>query len=409
MFKSTTLFGGLFLAALLLAACGGGGEEPQPTPSPSPAQPSPTAEPTPEPTPTPEPAARQLAYVGADGAIWLVNAGGSERTRFADVCSRQEIYPVILAWSADGDKLAVSCQTPGAAEPSLVVLDEAGRRLAEAEGVSVFRWSPDGRHIAYRQDGAVKLLDIVQGTDLTLPESANVFAWSPDSSSLAYVGNSGEALIYDVAGRQQTSLAGAIDRVMAWVLDGKALLVASNVRDCGITCLEDVSLLDLDSGELTSVSQLDDTTQFWLSPDRTKAAFLSGVAQRPVGGATISILDFATLHVTPVQDATIGFPSESIPSRHLAFSGDGSTIYWADVRLPPTDIYRATTDGGEPTKLASLVNTLDVEFSPDRTQIAYIDVTGNPPILWIANIDGSGSNEIGPIFNASAFAWRSTP
>ena len=56
MFKGTTLLGGLFLAALLLAACNGGGKA-EPTPSPSPAveQPSPTPEPTATPIPKPDP------------------------------------------------------------------------------------------------------------------------------------------------------------------------------------------------------------------------------------------------------------------------------------------------------------------------------------------------------------------
>lgn len=393
-----------FLVALLAACGGGGGAEPTPSPSPAVAQPSPTPEATPTATPTPEPAARQLAYVGTDGAIWLVNANGSGQTRFADVCSLQEIFPVILAWSADGDKLAVSCQAPGAAEPSLVVLDEAGRRLAEAEGVSVFEWSPDGRHIAYWQNGAVKVLDTVQGTDLTLPESANVSAWSPDGSSFAYVGNSGEVVIYHLASREQTSLAGAIDQVMAWVLGGKALLVASNVRDCGITCLEDVSLLDLDSGELTRVPQLDNTTQFWVSPDGSKAAFLSGAAQRPEGGATISILDFATRHVTPVQDATIGFPSESVPSRQVAFSPDGTKFYWADATSEPAAIFRANIDGSGLTRLGS-VPSIFVTLS-DEGLVAY--PLGEPPKVVVADLQTGARAEVGEALGVS-MARRPTP
>ena len=55
MAKCTVILGGLSLAALLLAACGGGKAEPTPSPSPAVAQPSPTPEPRSEPTVEPTP------------------------------------------------------------------------------------------------------------------------------------------------------------------------------------------------------------------------------------------------------------------------------------------------------------------------------------------------------------------
>jgi hypothetical protein len=181
------------------------------------------------------------------------------------------------------------------------------------------------------------VFDAVEGTHETLPQPADVFAWSPEGSSFAYVGNSGEVIIYDIGSREQTSLASAIDRVMGWVLGGKALLVASNVRECGITCLEDVSLLDLDSGRLTRVPQLDDSAQFWPSPDGSRAIFLGGGGPGE-GGNAMAILDFASLNVTPIEGATIGYPSHGIPSRQMAFSTDGTKFYWADAGSEPAVI-----------------------------------------------------------------------
>lgn len=429
------------LVALLALACKGGGG-PASTPTAAPASPTPTATAAPAATPTTAPVAQRIAYVDGEGAIWLVAADASGRKKLieANRCPHAQ-----LSWSPAGDRLACSGirastvvlreQQP---EPVfmentvVVIVDTEGRVLKEIEYAATFTWSPTGDHLLYGvkspaspqpeppADPVITTTYYIANTDGdVIGQIGHSGVWSPEGQPLAYVGDSGEVILYDVATGEQRSidLGIAIDSVR-WILGGKAMLVTSNVRDCGIICLEDVSLLDLDSGQLTPIPELSVTElegcapQSWPSPDGSKALFFDERA--PDGGCVMAIMDFATLHVTPLQGAAIGYPSEGIPSPHVAFSADGSQIYWADVPSPPPEpgatpsatIYRAQSDGSGLTEIATLPGLL-VWFSPDLTKVAYIE-TAAVVTLWVADIDGSNAILIGPAIMpcCTTFPWQ---
>ena len=407
------------LLGLLLAGCNGGQEEAQPTPTPSPAvaRPSPTPEPTPEPTPTPEPAVQRIAYISStDGTVWIVNADGSSQTRLTDI-------PAFGPhWSPDGTRIAFAICEPvtppdfGPCNDRIYVMNADGSNLtllAEDIPSTDLDWSPDGARIAFASPDGVYIVS-ADGEPLLEVPAVRFIAWSPDGSSFAYVGDSGQVVLYDVASREQRSLdlAVSIDGVTAWVLGGKAILVTSNVRDCGIICLQDVSLLELESGRLTRVPALDQgelegcARQFWLSPDGSKIVFMTR-------DCTMAILDFSNLEVTPIQRATLSYPSEGAPSHHLIFSPDGSQIYWADVG-PGSDstfsvtIYRAQSDGTGLTEVATLPGLL-VWFSPDLMKVAYIESAG-VGTLWLSDITGDGAIQIRRTrMDVGTEAWQPQP
>ncbi len=145
MTRAVALLGGMFLAALLLAACGGG-EEANPTPTPSPAVvlPSPTDEPTPEPTPEP---AETLAFI-RDGDIWLVNVDGSNERRL----NLRNVQS--FAWvSADEIDVVTGDDPP---RHLLVDLEGSVRDLRFPAGGS---WSRDGTQYVVAVDQEIVVFD----------------------------------------------------------------------------------------------------------------------------------------------------------------------------------------------------------------------------------------------------------
>jgi Tol biopolymer transport system component len=169
--------------------------------------------------------------------------------------------------------------------------------------------------------------------------------------------------------------------------------------------------MNLASAAMTRVPELDNSTQFWLSRDGRTAAFLAGPAERPEGGVKISILDLATGGVTPIEGAVIGYPSESIPGDHIAFSPDGSDLYWVDVvaksdQGPAGTIYRARADGSGLTQL-SVLNAILFTFSPDRNRVLY----SNGSVVWTAGTDGSNAQTLiqGVDLGSPPAVWRPLP
>jgi dipeptidyl aminopeptidase/acylaminoacyl peptidase len=144
---------GLVVAAVLIiaaSACGGSSVQTS-TPQASSTATSPaTAEVT-----TGQPLSGQIAYVGTDGGLWLMDAEGHDA---------HEIYPDDKGriyrpeWSPNGDRLAFT-QSAFVANPeptessypdftSVVVVDLSGKELARIPRVAMVHWSPDGTRIA---------------------------------------------------------------------------------------------------------------------------------------------------------------------------------------------------------------------------------------------------------------------
>ena len=130
----------------------------------------------------------------------------------------------------------------------------------------------------------------------------------------------------------------------------------------------------------------------------------------------LGILDLTTSLFTPIPRPIIRYPSDGIMRWQIAFTPDGSQVYWQDVGGEEPAIYRSQIDGSGLTKIGELPGGFSVEFSPDLTAIAYVvfDEQARALSLQASNIDGSGAVEIdktpdigtGGIFSHS---WRPLP
>ena len=279
---------------ILAVACEGGEEAPAATPSPSASPtahttahtPSPTGSPSPaaSPTPTmrPEAAARQLTYIGTDGAIWLVNADGTGRTRLAD--APQCTY---MVWSPGGHR--IGCEHAG-----VIVDAETGRvievQLPENISQSIW-WSPRGDLILHLiQEGPYEPGEprwrLILGDDsgqllkdlgrIGIVPRGGLQPWSPDGRFFAYWSRDAQQLrIYSVDDGEERALGGG-HRPMAWALGGQALIVADEYDvdwsgDPYPIFSYEANLLDLASGQLARLPELD-RRQLWVSPDGNIAA-----------------------------------------------------------------------------------------------------------------------------------------
>ena len=368
-----------------------------------------------------EPAGSQLAYIDAGGNIMLVNADGSGARKLADTkrCGR---FPSLI-WSPTGHRL--TCIGSGANDEGLIVLmDAQGQEVAELNlpgAVWPFYWSPSGEAFLYGADGQLLLADdsgralADLGPVELAPGAAQPYRglrfWSLDGRQFAYrPAGATEMRIYSLDSMTERSLAGDY-RPMAWALSEKALLVAAKYQppvNQGYPTYE-ASLLDLASGALTRVPELDNGRQLWLSPDGTRAAVLT---RRPDGYPGLAILAFPSQEFNSIPDSVITYGSDHIPAQWVSFTADGSEIYWITQWESGAAVFRANADGTGLTKMAQ-VESPGAEFSPDLTMIAYqvFDEGADIVTLYTSRIDGSNVREIGraAIGGFGPSAWRPTP
>jgi Tol biopolymer transport system component len=388
------------IIVLLAVACNGGGEALR------------TA------TPVPSPTAAQFAYIDADGDVWRINADGGDNRNLTERSPVRCLRPLGLYWSPTGEWIACVGTGPVLkAQATLVIVDPQGKPLLQMEPkarIERFSWSPTGRDYAY-------VLALPEGTrelyigpigaggqsGATLESVGEVF-WSPDGSQVAYAKGPGDTLaIYDLASQQQEIIADGL-RPLAWVLGGTALLVAADYES-GLSMFPTYSanLLDLATQELKRMPQLDNSAQFWPSPDgRSVAVFTHQAA------AEIALLDLTTGAVIPIPGA-VPYMTEWMPPDHVAFSSDGSQLFWADFLPVPGEgvrsvaIYRADTDGSGNATVGQ-IESVQIRFSPDLTKVLYrraVPSMENP--LWVANVDGSEARLLAE--DGWPAAWRPWP
>ena len=418
------------LIVLLAVACNGGGESLRTaTPAPSPSgttTPQATATATAVPTAAPE-----IAYVGPDERdVWLMAIDGSGKRNV----TRGRCWPSFgFYWSPQGDRIACITVNDRQTETRVLVFDVQGRVLLRLQHAGYFRsfftwganfaspWSPSGRNFAYvveekvtpvperepppRGTPVLLIADASRGI-LTSIAGGQRPRWSADGGRLAYNKPPGDTLaLYDLASSEEKTLAEGL-RPLAWVLGDEALLVAADYREDEFGVGYQANLLDLASGQITRVPELDNYTEFWLSPDGGTAIVL------PHGLPSLAILELASLEFTPIADSVISYPSDFIPQSQLAFSADGSQIYWFD---GSDAIYKADSDGGGLTQVGPLPGDFFLAFSPDLRRVLYFVLSDVPPPasggplhwnLWVANIDGSDARVL--VEGASGAVWRPT-
>ena len=434
--------------ALLAFACNGG-EEGLPTATPTAtatpqaiATPSPvrTAAPSPAPsataTPTGGPSAvPEIAYVGPDGRdIWLVATDGSGKQNLTrGRCPN----PSRLYWSPNGDRMAcISAVYSDLPQTQMLVFNLEGGILLHVQHAGYFLgftwetrfpaslWSPSGQYLAYvveehlegadseeaQRPGTPALIvaDATRGILASIP-GGEWPRWSANGDRLAYYRTLDDRLtVYDPASGQEEAL-GEDLRPLAWALGGKKLLVASGFQHPEEFLIEyEANLLDPGSGQMTRIPELDNFTEFWLSPDGVTAVVLKPSAGLP----SLGILNLSSLEFTPIAGSVISYPSDFIPQSQLAFSADGSQIYWFD---GIGAIYKTVSTRGGLTEVGRVPGDFFLTFAPDLTRVLYLVLSDAPPAapggplpwnLWVASIDGSDAHLV--VEGALGAVWRPT-
>ena len=371
----------LLAAALVMAACAT-----QAVPTPQRSQATPTTEPAtstpvssvPTPTPTVAPPQSQLAYVGTDGALWVVNADGTGRRRLVGQCHPTDW----LAWSPNGEVLA--CERTDYVDSkftsAIVVVHLTGSvvtEIGDVASISAGYWppdlalSPDGTRIAYRAtDNSIKVVTLASGSSAVVWRDAFPLAWP----------------------------------------FAERLIIGTNVRWNEMTPGYEAFWLDLRTGATEPIPRLNGPRQFWLSPDGKKAVLYSGKWNPKLGGFPLIVYDLATGAEWEIPGSAISYPSEAIPVGQLAISGDSTQIYWANARASGlnTNVCRANMNGSGLT-LLGVVPSISVRLSGEGVAaFATHDPPGSPPRVQVKDFRNELTVEIpeargGAIWRPPAF------
>ncbi len=168
-----------------------------------------------------------------DGGILIRKTGGKAIMR---VKSRQWPEGVTLAWSRDGNRLAVVMNERGRVEETLRVIDVPKRRvIARQKAVdSITVWpeafSPDGGALVYEDGSRLRVLDVTTRKSRVLAGGADgrlrtAPAWSPKGDRIAAVNDGGGIELLDPAlGYGPTIPTAEVEtESLAWSPDGATL------------------------------------------------------------------------------------------------------------------------------------------------------------------------------------------
>lgn len=226
--------------------------------------------------------------------------------------------------------------------PALVIVDPSGQNPDLVDEVPGGRleqptWSPDGVSLAWSTlqggDGLLQLVEIESGLRRQLPTgntSPTYFQWTDDASRLAYLQNDGEELklrwsTIDVGGETIGSpqdIEDGIPLYFSWSPDNATVAVHRGTdlvvraqrssdelleTDLVFTAPDWVDertvlaaregalgLVEISTGLVTEVAELTGPTQFVLSPDGSRVAYLGP------GGGTRSVATNQTTFAPPV-------------------------------------------------------------------------------------------------------------
>ena len=394
---------GLFLVVLVvaLAACGGGAEEAQPTPSPSPAvaqpSPTPTATPTPEltATPTPEPAVQRIAYRGADGSLWIMNADGSGQERLTDIPAIGE-----PRWSPDGTRIGFISGSTG--DYGIYVMNADGSNLTLlAEDIPACgpHWSADGTRIAIPCDGIYVIN--ADGSGLTrLDIAASYVDWSPDGRWLAFFAVIGEL--------------------------GHSAEVSGMLADLQTTEVEPIDPDEQPSNESVSISPIFSPTDASLLAYGSRLFDLNTGQERSLPGRAVSwspdghhlLLGLETCEGAQVYDVqkgnsvlefdislrAIGASCWDVMRGQSAWSPDSRFLATYDVPTG-TDalgvLHLRDIDTGDQ-KTVSMDFPYSLKFSPDSRLLLFYGADG----IWVLGSDGTN---LILLAEGSRAAWQPQP
>jgi Tol biopolymer transport system component/DNA-binding winged helix-turn-helix (wHTH) protein len=272
-------------------------------------------------------------------------------------------------------------------------------------------WSPDGSQLAYHSSGrgGIWVMPARGGTPRQIvPEGSNP-AWSPDGRTLAYQTDEHADITPSAFGAQAGSTIWLVDAdgghprplttdgtplgghaSPAWSPDGR--YVAFTTFDGGHD--NGAWIVSVADGRTTRLTESPRLYELVFTPDGS-ALFASG------GEALIYRVPFDSARgraAGPVEP----LPVPGVPGvRGLSMAADGSRLafgglalnsqIWAQPIAPDGsargEAYALTRDTSRRNWMAAI--------SPDGNRVAYMSTRrGDPPNVWLMNIDGSGKTQL---------------
>lgn len=310
------------------------------------------------------------------------------------------------------------------------------------------RWSPDGKYVFYtaskylsKRDGVLQfmLLDIksqetrqLSGDYLKLGDKFRGAEWMPNSNGLIFQSKDGFRVM-SLDGVEKKYFPREVDH-MTWLgnvsPDGRYLLFHKVTSDKEDHDEMDIWQLDLGSGKFSQVSS-DAGYEGWpaWNEDGTQIFYVSGPeAARNVFRRKPGSND-APVKVTAYSNASAIFPRISpqggeltfalVKDNHVIFtadsnaidragtvvrgakamlSPDGQTVYYVDRQPGREGLWMVAVNGDNPQQLASgkvlTSYTAKTLLSPDGSQIAYSQYTGDTTTLFVMPSSGGSARSL---------------
>ncbi|MFB4284118.1 amidohydrolase family protein [Nonomuraea sp. MTCD27] len=360
----------------------------------------------------PSPDGRRLA-LDLLGVLWVCSASGGTARRLTS-----DLYDIAQPdWSPDGSAIVFQSYRDGVFNLWTIRPDGSAIKQLTTGPYDHRepRYSPDGRTIAYSSDAGgsygIHLLDVATGATRVLADTSSEEyepAWSPDGTKLAFVVADTRIDVIDVAtGARDTAVtvpAGQVIHQPSWLPNGTDL--AYHLFHAGRNDLAGTA------GTLVTGEEVFPFRARFAPDGRYFYTSAGTIRTRRLGSASAGTVGFtaALTTTTPkyekkvrVFDAPGSFPVVGIGSPVV--SPDGSTVAFRALN----DIYLMRIGDTPRPLFRDRWWKADPDFSPDGRRLAFVtDRTGTLNI-WVRDLGTGTDRQLTHLTDSAALSVRWSP